>query len=212
MNERTEAERLRVILHAFAYANPSMSMDEALPMILETEKKTVELEGPKVVEKTERLYVLSSNDPETVADFINTQPVIYEFVDDGKIINAIKEARMMIADATDPTKRLGLKDAKYGVERFRDKYRKGYMTGVPTPTPTLHPLSPAHIEAWINSTPAVLKVAEDYHDWLKDGAPTGDGRGSAKIFAIKEIRTGTSASLYEAKSGFEHWLKNRIAS
>ena len=110
---RRKAKRLRVIITTLAYAHPLMPMEEAGPIILESEKRAAMLEAPELPKE----YVhpkLKDTTPETGAAFMNLCPHIVEYVRDGKTIHAIKEFRAATG--------WGLKESKYAVEYWRDEY------------------------------------------------------------------------------------------
>ncbi len=103
---RNEADRLRVILETLAYSQPELKLEDALPVIWEIEKRTFVLESPDVTAR--------GSDPASVAAWIalpsNTD--IRDYITDGKTINAIKDVRAGLG--------IGLKEAKDGVEYYRD--------------------------------------------------------------------------------------------
>lgn len=119
MSARDEAQRLRVIIESLAYTSPAMTMDEAASVIFEIEKRTALLEGPKEAARIPATK-LKDDRPETVAAFIDCVPAIYQFICDGKKIDAIKETRArIVSSAHGGTGLLGLKEAKEGVEYWQ---------------------------------------------------------------------------------------------
>lgn len=131
-HNRTEADRLRVILTTLAYADEKVTLADALPTIWKIEEKTAELEAPANHDEAGWEMILPNTEPNTVADWMDgycTNAI--EFVDDGKLINAIKEVRgTALAWQTNDAgrrviDRLGLKEAKYAVEHWRNTRRPG---------------------------------------------------------------------------------------
>lgn len=186
-----EAERLRIIVQTFAYAHPSMTMDEAVPLILEAEKKTAELEAPKMPK--EQVFVpLADHSPETGAAFIDLCPSVQEPIRDGKLIIGIKEFRGLTG--------WGLKESKEACQFWEATRIKGLTpaTSSTIPAPTW---GPADIANWIDGEEAVLVFLEG-----RSTRPSG-----AKIQAIKETRAlcPSYPGLKEAKDGVEHWLATR---
>lgn len=124
---RTEAERLRVIIQTLAYAEPDMKLSEAVPAIWEIEKETAKLESEQraaLSMNSDGTFTLEDNHPETIAAWIDTQPDIIDLITGSKKINAIKETRGRLIDprrvsSTHPSGErfhVGLKEAKEGVE------------------------------------------------------------------------------------------------
>lgn len=126
----TEADRLRVILETLSYAHPDMPLHEAVPMVYEIEKRTAKLERVPMLHGVDGDNLLPNCNPDTIANWIDTQPDIIELVDTAKKINAIKEVRGRVlfnsntaglpVSYTHP----GLKEAKGGVE-YWDRTRRG---------------------------------------------------------------------------------------
>lgn len=179
--EKTEADRLRVILEALAYAQPGISLEDALPMIKKIEERTVELKSAELNARP-KTWMLADEKPETVARFIDTQPDIQDLIRDTKTINAIKEVRSMVATPT-PRGFLGLKEAKLGVEYWRDTR----MLGKPPVT-------------------GVRATLPGYAEWIDTDSTTKDYiLGGKKIDAIKHVRMMLGIGLKEAKDAVEMW-------
>lgn len=127
MTHNREAERLRIILETFRYAHPAMTLEEAVPMIWEAEKRTAELESKQSAAlsgNTDGTWTLANNEPETIASWIDTQPDIQDFIAGSQKINAIRETRTRLKDpVAGRGTHVGLKDAKYGVEEWERRYR-----------------------------------------------------------------------------------------
>lgn len=187
---RREAERLRILMEGFRHAMPSMTLDEAVPMIFAAEKRTAELEAPKTPAYGE--FTLPDSKPETIGKFIDLRVDIQELINDRNLILAIKEVRA--------TTGLGLKESKDGVEHWR-------MRHVATPTP----VRPA-----IPYPPSRGTGIDRIADWIAEPAqkdiqtmvlhPTPS---AGRIHAIKEVRSRCPLfpGLKEAKDGCEEWLR-----
>jgi ribosomal protein L7/L12 len=128
VSNRTEAERLRVIIQTLAYAEPDMKLSEAVPAIWEIEKQTAKLELEQrgaLSMNPDGTYTLADNNPVTIAAWIDTQPDIIALMPHKKI-NAIKEVRGRLLDpermhTSSPAGdkwHVGLKDAKDAVEAW----------------------------------------------------------------------------------------------
>lgn len=112
MPYRNEAQELRVILESLAYASPAMTLDEAVPMIFEIEKRTAELKPAET--RLTTMVKLPDMKPETGAKFIELQTDIIDHIVSGRMINGIKE----FCGRTG----WGLKESKEACEYFRNHY------------------------------------------------------------------------------------------
>lgn len=112
MPYRNEAQELRVILESLAYASPAMTLDEAVPMIFEIEKRTAELKS--VEHKVSTFVKLPDMTPETGAKLIELQTDIIDHIVGGRMIYGIKEFRGRTG--------WGLKESKEACEYFRNHH------------------------------------------------------------------------------------------
>lgn len=188
-----EAERLRIILSAFAEAQPTMTLNEALPTILAVEKRTAELEAPTVPApaRPSGKFLLPDTDPQTIASWIDLTPDIQTLLRDEKTIQAIKEVRSRCSAPGGP---LGLKESKEGALHWRDT-RMAIRATTAAPAAPPGRIPPHTIAAWIDEP-----GKGDIRSFLRDGK---------KILAIREVRHRYSPvlSLKEAKDGVEEWAR-----
>lgn len=113
---KREAERLRIVLQTFAYAHPDMTLDEAVPLIFQAEKRTAELESSRATTTTDTGLSLT---PQALAEWIDARKYIVGTLrgsDQAKKIYAIREVRL-----THPS-RPGLHEAKKAVEYWQNHY------------------------------------------------------------------------------------------
>lgn len=190
-----EAERLRVIIETLAHTNPAMTMDEAAPTIFAIEKRTAELEAPKLA--TEVKYpVLKDTTPQTGALFIELLPDVQKHVKAGKLIDAIKEFRT--------TTGWGLKDSKDAVELWKSGK---HLSAGGAHKPASSKVTSTGVT--IYAAPCATTLEGDIASWF-DRQPElqdmiDDGK---KINAIKEVRAHCPSmpGLKEAKDGVEFWI------
>lgn len=113
-------DRLRVVIETLAYAQPEMQMKDAVGAIFTIEERA--LSRPRVVGVVPEALV--STAPGDVAAWINAHGHKYRESTTGmsiidlvptKKINAIKEVRGAL--------KIGLKEAKEGVEEYQRMYR-----------------------------------------------------------------------------------------
>ena len=194
-----DAERLRAILVTLAEAAPGMTLEEAMPIITASEKKTMELEVPRIETLTgkKQLVILKDTTPATGAQYVSIRAEIIDMIEDGKTINAIKEFRAETG--------WGLKESKDAVEHYRTY--GGTPIGPSSSTPSLPrwmtSFNVADMSRWIDTE---TEITDLLNDWQMDMA--AGKYSSAKIQAIKDVRAKHPGrpGLKEAKDAVEHWI------
>lgn len=109
-----EAERIRIILETLKHTQPTMTLDEAVPLVFNLEKETAKLEALSTPPATPRSF-----GQEDLAHWIDGQSDIQDLLRaGGKKIQAIKEVRLRTSAP--------LKEAKEGVEEWEKRNGLGW--------------------------------------------------------------------------------------
>lgn len=186
-----EAERLRIILMAFAEAQPYMKLEDAIPSILAAEKRTRDLEAVQFVPEPTApgMLTVPDMDPQTIAAWIDLTPSVSHLLRDGKKVQAIRDIRIHVVTPVGAGP--SLYEAKTGAEFWMSSRMAPSPSGrsaVVSGRSTI-----ANIAKWIDEP-----SQKDIRDLMYD---------RKKILAIKEVRNRYGASLMEAKDGVEYWEK-----